>query len=48
MQLPEMKERLSLLGMEPKGGTPEQFGEFMLADWAVWDKVVKAAGIRPE
>ena len=27
------------------GGTPEQFGQFIAADAAKWQKVVKEAGI---
>jgi tripartite-type tricarboxylate transporter receptor subunit TctC len=48
MQLPEVKDKLAKLGMETRGGTPEEFGDFIRTDWALWDKVVKSAGIKAE
>ena len=43
---PVVRERLSTLGIEPVGNTPEQFFEQMKADLARWSKVVEQAGIR--
>ncbi len=43
-----MRERLTALGTEPTGGTPEQFAETIKADTARWAKVVSDAGIRIE
>ena len=48
LQMPDVKEKLAANGMEPKGGTPEQFGQFIRSDWELWDKVIKAAGIHAE
>jgi tripartite-type tricarboxylate transporter receptor subunit TctC len=48
VQLPEIRERLVGLGVEPVGNTPEQFGEYIRSEIAKWAKVVKAAGIEPQ
>jgi len=41
----EVRERLTALGTEPTGGTPEQFAETIKADTARWAKVVNDSGI---
>jgi tripartite-type tricarboxylate transporter receptor subunit TctC len=46
LQAPDVRERLTALGTEPTGGTPEQFAETLKADIARWAKVVADAGIR--
>jgi len=46
LQQPEVRERFAVLGIEPVGNTPEQFGEQIRADLARWEKVVKQANIR--
>jgi tripartite-type tricarboxylate transporter receptor subunit TctC len=46
LQAPDVRERLTALGTEPTGGTPEQFAETLKADTARWAKVVADAGIR--
>ncbi len=46
--LPDVRERLTALGTEPTGGTPEQFAQVIRADTARWAKVVSDAGIRIE
>lgn len=44
----EVKERLSAMGGEAAGGTPEQFTAYLREAMAKWDRVVKEAGIRVE
>jgi tripartite-type tricarboxylate transporter receptor subunit TctC len=39
---------LTDLGFTPEGGTPEQFGNFVKADFARWEKVVKETGVKVE
>lgn len=40
-----VRERLSGLGAEPVGGTPEDFRAFISAETAKWATVVKASGM---
>lgn len=48
LQQPDTRQRLSGLGMEPLGGSEEEFSQFFRAEVAKWHKVIKAAGIRAE
>ena len=48
LAMPEVRERFAVLGIEPVGNTPEQFGEQVRADLAKWEKVVKQANIKTE
>ena len=43
---PEMRERLLALGIEPVGGTPEQFAAHVKAEIARWTPVIQRAGLR--
>ncbi|MDP3799620.1 MAG: tripartite tricarboxylate transporter substrate binding protein [Polaromonas sp.] len=43
---PEAKTRFAALMAEPVANTPEQFGAFMKAELAKYEKVVKASGAR--
>ena len=45
LKLPEMRQRLEGLGLEPVGNTPEEFAAFQKAEIAKWAKVVKDAKI---
>jgi len=42
---PELRERLSALGAEPAGTTPEQFAAFLKSEMEKWARVAKAAGV---
>src|SRR5438105_4873867 len=46
--LPEMKERLATLGLEPLGGTPEEFARQIRFETEKWSKVIRAANIKAE
>ena len=39
-------ERYAVLGIEPLGGTPEQFGTFIRAELDKWGRVVRESGAR--
>ena len=45
---PAIRKRLSDLGVERVGGTPEAFGAYLKAKVEETDKVAKAAGLKPE
>ncbi len=44
----DMRERLAMLGYEPVGSTPEEFGQRIQTEIVTWAKVIKAANIRPQ
>ncbi len=46
LAMPEVKERLAAAGIEPLGGTPEEFTKFIRAELDKWGPVVKAAGVK--
>ena len=43
---PELKARMAALMAEPAPTTPEQFGAFVKAELAKYEKVVKASGAK--
>jgi len=45
---PEVTDRFLKLGVEPRPGTPEQFGELVKSEVGRWAKVIKEAGIKAE
>ena len=45
LRAPELRDRLSAIGAEPAGTTPEQFTAFMKRETEKWLRVSKAAGI---
>ncbi len=48
LAMPDVVERVRQLGVYPDPGTPEDLAKFIKADSALWQSVVKAAGIEPE
>jgi tripartite-type tricarboxylate transporter receptor subunit TctC len=48
LQDAEVKERLARLGIEPVGGTPQQFSAMASADRAKWKKIIDERKISPE
>ena len=45
---PAMRQRLTAMGAEPYGSTPDAFAAFLRNEIAKWGKVVKAAGLDKE
>ena len=43
-----VRERLATEGVEPLGGTPDEFARLIAAEIRKWADVVKAANIPPE
>ncbi len=48
VQLPDVKEKLAGLGVDPVGNTSEEFGRIIAADIARWTAVAKAANIKAD
>jgi tripartite-type tricarboxylate transporter receptor subunit TctC len=48
MALPDVKEKLATLGLDPNPGTPEALTTLMQAETAKWAKVVKESGAKPD
>jgi len=48
LKLPDVLERITALGFEPVGSTPEEFGVFLKAELAKWAKVAKEIGAKAE
>ena len=45
---PDIKERMSGMGMTPINSTPEQFAALIKTELQTWAKVIKTAGIKPQ
>ena len=45
---PEVREKLAAAGIEPAGGSAQQFAEFIQSEMARWAKVAQAAGVQAE
>mgnify|MGYP001584446228 CR=1 FL=1 len=45
LKMPDVRERLAGLGVEPAGSTPDAFAAFLRSEIAKWDKVKKATGL---
>ena len=45
LSAPEFRERMASLGADPSPSTPEAFGQFIRAEAAKWQKVIRAVGL---
>ena len=48
LQVPEVRERMAALGIDPVGNTPEQLAAVLRADLEKWTAVAKSAGVKAE
>ena len=48
LRSPEVRERMSQIGFDVVGSTPDEFGRFMQEEVDRWTEVVKRGGIKPE
>jgi tripartite-type tricarboxylate transporter receptor subunit TctC len=48
LALPDVKEKLATLGLDPNPGTPEQLATLVQAEMVKWAKVVKESGAKPD
>src|SRR5262245_32534844 len=46
LAMQEVKDRLTVAGIDAAGGPPEEFGKFIRAEFEKWGPVVKAAGVK--
>jgi tripartite-type tricarboxylate transporter receptor subunit TctC len=46
--LADVQTRMRDVGLEPEGGTPAEFGEFVKRDVARWSRIVKETGVKVE
>ncbi|HKA43102.1 MAG TPA: tripartite tricarboxylate transporter substrate binding protein [Burkholderiales bacterium] len=46
LSMQEVKDRLTGAGIDAAGGTPEEFGNFIRAEFDKWGPVVKSAGVK--
>ena len=44
LEAPDVKESMLRQGLDPGGGTPEEFGAYIKSELVKWSKVIKAAG----
>lgn len=47
LKAPALRQQLVARGLDPVGGTPAQFRDYIREEAAKWEKVVKASGARP-
>ena len=48
LQMDDVKAKLTSVGIQIQGGTPEKFGQVIQSEVDKWAKLVKEAGIQPE
>ncbi len=48
LAVPEIREHMAGEGLEPSASTPEQFAAIIKADIAKWQRVIRAANIKPD
>ena len=46
LQLPDVKEKLSALGADPVGGTPEEFAQRLRAENVRWGDAIRKSGVK--
>jgi tripartite-type tricarboxylate transporter receptor subunit TctC len=48
LRAPEMSKRLTEMGADPMGGTPEEFGRLIQSETERFGKAVKASGAKAD
>lgn len=46
LQLPDVREKLSALGADPVGGTPEEFAQRLRAENSRWGEAIRKSGVK--
>jgi tripartite-type tricarboxylate transporter receptor subunit TctC len=47
-ETPETKKYMAMQGVDVMAGSPEEFAAFLKSEYAKWQKVIKATGIKAE
>jgi tripartite-type tricarboxylate transporter receptor subunit TctC len=47
-QSPDVRERLEAQALDPVGGTPQEFAEYVKAEVAKWGRIVQETGSKPD
>jgi tripartite-type tricarboxylate transporter receptor subunit TctC len=48
IRMPEMSQRLQEMGVDPLGGTPQEFGSLIRSETARFGKAVKESGAKAD
>ena len=48
MKAPDIRKRFMADGFDPVGLSPEEFSKYLRGEIVKWDKIIKAAGIKPQ
>ena len=48
LKLPDVNERITGLGAQPVGGTPQEYAAFIRSEIVKWEKVIRSAGVKVE
>ncbi|HZN23923.1 MAG TPA: tripartite tricarboxylate transporter substrate-binding protein, partial [Burkholderiales bacterium] len=48
LTVPAVRDKLIGMGLDPRGGTPEEFAQFIKKEVAKWSDVAKRANVRME
>ncbi len=48
VQSPDVRERLEAQALDPVGGTPQQFADYVKAEIAQWGRIVQETGSKPD
>ena len=48
MTMPDVRDRLMGGGLDPVGGTPEEFARFIRSEIVKWSKIAKDVGAKAE
>ena len=48
LRLPDVRERLSTIGLDPQTMSPREFADYVKSEIAKWAKIIDATGIKPD
>ena len=48
LKMPEIKDRLAVMGYETVGGSPEEFTAYVTSEYERWGEIVKKSGVKAE